>query len=127
MVRHYKKIHYWDRFNFKHIASTLLGSAFVLYIGFVIMTPQSEVLEMVYPPGGGKVARLSKTYYQIAPLLRVDIKEKYRWKTLFIEPSHGKDVTTTWAERKPKLEWDANGDYLMLSLDGSNIWYTAVQ
>lgn len=128
MVRHYKKIHYWDRFNFKHIAAVLIGSGFVLYIGFVIMTPKSEEIQILLPiRDGTQIARLSKTYYQIAPLLRIDIKKSYRWQTVFIEPSHAKDVRTTWSERNPELKWDAQGQQLILSLNGSNVWTQAVQ
>ncbi|MFC1467455.1 hypothetical protein ACFLQY_02020 [Verrucomicrobiota bacterium] len=121
-------MHYWDRFNFKHIAAVITGSIFVLYIGFVIMTPKTEVLQTLYPTrDGGKIARLSKTYYQIAPLLRVDIKAKYRWQTIFIEPSNNKDFVTTWSEKNPELKWDSSGRYLILNLNGSNVWHTAVE
>lgn len=128
MVRHYKRLHYWDRFNFKHIAAVILATGFLLYIGYVIMTPKTEVLQTLTPlHEGGKVVRLSKTYYQIAPLLCIEVKTKHRWQTIFIEPSSNKDIRTTWSEKNPQIQWDSSGQHLILTLNGSNVWHTAIQ
>lgn len=125
MVRHYKKLHFLQRFDLTQIIGTVIGATFVLYMGFSIITPTTEHIQTVRQPQGDKAARLSRTYYQSTPLLRVEIKGKYRWKTIFIEPSSGKAPADAWSLKEPKLSWDISGDYLQLSLNSSNVWRSA--
>ena len=115
MVRRYKKLNYWNHFSTQQIASGLVGAIFVLYIGFVIMTPKTEVIQNLEI--NGRNFRLCKTYYETEPLLKIDTRSGIFRKTIFIESGDKKLAT-----KNPKLQIDSDSKRHNLVNDCVSVW-----
>ncbi len=117
MVRHYKKLSFWSQFSKQKIAFGLASAIFVLYIGFVIITPKSQTIQTL--DVNGVEFRLCETFYTSEPLIEIDAKRGFFRRTLFIE-SGDLDLF------KKELELKQNGNIITLSADGVEIWQYAL-
>jgi hypothetical protein len=93
----------------------LVLMGFVLFVSFRIFTPPVKTVQILSSPDGSRDARLQHVYYYSKPGVKIAVRERHLWHTLFYlseytnAPAGAMNEKLRWSEDSKRLYFDING------------------
>jgi hypothetical protein len=94
--------------------------AFAVFVSFRILTPPTQVIQVLAAPDGSRQVRLMHVYYSSEPGYKIAVRSGRLWHTLFYLAAFNDGRTAD--ERTAELRWSLDSRQLFFDINGRPVW-----